>query len=142
MDTDSRPASLYSQSPSTRHLIPHNSSEYPPFSPAFLDRDNMSNLSLTVNYLPSKFSSSMLDPQGPRRRKGKASEFGELGIPKQGGGVEAFRSGANRIPGREDEDEWTSNSKRRRKMKWTKFKWILFFSNILVGLFLFVKGKP
>jgi len=106
----------------------------PFFSPASISlADNASNLSLTVNYLPSKFSSSMLDPGGPRRRKGKG---GDLKFPKRGGGVDAFRTGANRIPGREDEDEWArSKPGRPKKMKWTFFKWILFVANVLLSIY-------
>jgi hypothetical protein len=44
-------------------------------------------VSLSVNYLPSKFSNTLLAP-GARKRKGKGID--PL-IPKRGGGVKAFR---------------------------------------------------
>lgn len=99
-----------------------------------------SGVSLSANFIPHKFSDAMLS--GPiRRRKG------DLGpkIPKVGGGIEAFRSGEARMPGESDEDYdgvqsgWFGNKDRttRRRMRWTRFKWILFFSNILVWFFCF-----
>jgi hypothetical protein len=124
---NSRPASVYSSS-STHHLLPPVPFNFVPPSTA---RDSSSNLSLTVNYLPSKFSATLLDPGGTRRRKKGEPD---LYLPKRGGGVDAFKSGANRIPGREDEDEWQQQKKNKR-MKWTKFKWILFVANIFLSLY-------
>ncbi|KAJ7576984.1 hypothetical protein C8J56DRAFT_799725 [Mycena floridula] len=96
-----------------------------------LRADSTSNLSLTVNYLPAKFATSLLSP-GARRRKGKG-----LDVPKRGGGVDAFRTGANRIPGKHDEDDDASGwfSKGKKNMKWTRFKWILFAANILLTIY-------
>src|SRR5688572_8630783 len=98
----------------------------PPLSPfAPNSRDNLSinsatNLSLSVNYIPSKFSATRASSGGLRNRKGPDS------IPKRGGGLDAFRSGEARMP------------QGKGQMRWTKFKWILFFSNILVRLLVFL----
>lgn len=149
--------STLSQSPSTRYILTDmNSPLDPPSAPfagssqASINRNNpyagnndntsSSNISLTVNYLPSKFSSTLLSP-GPRKRKGNSKRF-DIGVPKRGGGVEAFRNGAARIPGAGDEDEDVSSGwftgkegrKTKQKLRWNKFKWTLFISNILVGL--------
>ncbi|KAH6918160.1 tetraspanin Tsp2 [Coprinopsis sp. MPI-PUGE-AT-0042] len=71
------------------------------------------NVSLSVNYLPSKFSSSMLNKEldeksgGTRRRKARRTGKNIerlLKIPKMGGGVEAFRAGESRIGEEEEED--------------------------------------
>jgi len=72
----------------------------------------------------------MMSPgTGPYRRKGKGDP---PGLPKRGGGVEAFRSGEARIGNRYDDDYTDGYSKGKKKMKWTKFKWILFIANVLV----------
>ena len=85
---------------------------------------------LTVNYVPSKFSTALVAPNtGPYRRKGRGDP---LGLPKRGGGVEAFRSGEARIGNIYDDDYNDGYSKGKKKMKWTKFKWILLIANTLV----------
>jgi hypothetical protein len=103
-----------------------------PFTPKpfLLSRPvSSSSTSLTVNYVPSKFSAALVSPDtGPYRRKGRGDR---LGLPKQGGGVEAFRSGESRIGNRYD-DDYNGYSKGKKKMKWTKFKWILLVANTLV----------
>lgn len=93
--------------------------------------------SLTVNYLPSKFASGLLSPAPARRRKVKGSALFDPGVPKQGGGVEAFRSGEPRMPGEMDDDydgvdrsRIFGRSKRSRKLRWNKFKWWLFVANL------------
>ncbi|KAK7061293.1 hypothetical protein R3P38DRAFT_2828667 [Favolaschia claudopus] len=90
-----------------------------------------SNVSLTVNYLPSKFPEMTSGPRKRRNGKGMDS-FG----PKRGGGREAFRSGEARMPGHNDEDydgvntsEWLKGRGRKR---WNRFKWILFLTNTLL----------
>lgn len=121
----------------TSHSSPNN-------SPYASRNESSSNLSLTVNYIPSKFSAALLSPGGPRRRKNAKDT--DVGVPKRGGGVDAFRSGEARIPGAHDEDELDGGSgwfggkeggKTKQKLRWNKFKWTMFFANILVGLFLF-----
>lgn len=63
-------------------------------------------------------------------------------LPKQGGGVDAFRTGEARIPGQQDEDEdgltsgWFGGQDSRasqKKLRWNRFKWILFVANSFVG---------
>ncbi|KAG6901626.1 hypothetical protein C0995_009899 [Termitomyces sp. Mi166 len=95
-----------------------------------------SGVSLTVNYLPHKFSSTLLSP-GPRKRKGKD---GAPGMPKRGGGVEAFKSGEARMPGENDEDYdgvsgFFGAQRGKKKLRWNKFKWLLFASNTLLSIY-------
>ncbi|KAH8830343.1 hypothetical protein DL96DRAFT_935463 [Flagelloscypha sp. PMI_526] len=104
--------------------------------------DSASTVSLSVNYLPAKFSATMLDP-GPRRRRGRPGAGGLAG-PKRGGGVEAFRAGEARMGGANDDDYdgvnlndgWLKKGAQGmatpRKLRWTKFKWILFFANLVL----------
>ncbi|KAJ6516397.1 hypothetical protein C8R45DRAFT_959995 [Mycena sanguinolenta] len=99
-----------------------------------------SNISLTVNYLPAKFPSMT---EGPRKRRtGKGIH--SLG-PKRGGGVEAFRSGEARMPGVNDEDYdgvsggwFGGNHAKGRRLRWTKFKWILFVANTALTIYSFL----
>jgi len=74
-----------------------------------------STVSLSVNYLPTKFSSGMISAdvrdEGARRRRGggvkggKGLVVGDIRIPKMGGGREAFREVEPRMAGERDEDE-------------------------------------
>ncbi|KAJ7666517.1 hypothetical protein B0H17DRAFT_1162506 [Mycena rosella] len=102
-----------------------------------------STVSLTVNYLPSKFPT--LSGTGPRkRRNGKGIDS----MMPRGGGVDAFRSGEARMPAQGDEDYdgvnvdsgWFSGkgAKGGRKLRWNKFKWILFFSTIVLSVYSFL----
>ena len=92
-----------------------------------------SSVSLSVNYLPKKFSSTLL-AAGPRRRKG-----GKPAVPKIGGGVEAFRSGEARMSGLNDDDyDGVSGGLfdadgAPRKLRWNRFKWTLFTANCFVS---------
>lgn len=138
--------STFSQAGSTRHMLAdmHSGPLDPPMAPfsgpsasqyslrgGSPVTNTSSNVSLTVNYVPSKFSAP-----GARKRKG------EPAIPKRGGGVEAFRSGESRMPGQNDDDYdgvssgWFMGKEGGRtpprKLRWTKFKWILFVANSLV----------
>ncbi|KAJ2919060.1 hypothetical protein MD484_g1335, partial [Candolleomyces efflorescens] len=131
-----------------------------------------SNVSLSVNYLPSKFSSGMLNleaREGARRRRGggvkgggKGLEMGGMRMPKMGGGREAFRAGEARMAGDGDEDEddefranesvdtnrsswafWRKPTRvetpitplPRKKMRWNRFKWILFACNTMLTVY-------
>jgi hypothetical protein len=107
---------------------------------------------LAVNYLPKKFSNPSLT--GPRRRnirttgKGRRDYNPGVGVvPKMGGGVDAFRSGEARIggPGDGDDDEMEAENesgrrwfrkgtgeKGNKKMRWNRFKWVLFCTNLMV----------
>jgi hypothetical protein len=107
-----------------------------PMTDSSLKRDDSSSVSLSINYLPSKFSSSVLGA-GPRRRRGQVTSL----LPKRGGGVDAFRQGVARIPGQNDEDDdgptsvWLRQDQSRsskRKLRWNRFKWMLFTANTLV----------
>ena len=70
------------------------------------------NVSLSVNYIPSKFSDFK------NRKRGKYDD--EPSLPKQGGGLQAFRINEARMP------------QGKSRLRWNKFKWILFASNSLV----------
>ncbi|KAJ7163824.1 hypothetical protein C8R43DRAFT_988824 [Mycena crocata] len=95
-----------------------------------------SNISLTVNYLPSKFP--LLSSVPRKRRNGKGMD---AMIPKRGGGVEAFRSGEARMPGQNDDDydgvTFGEKGKKGRN-RWNKFKWILFISNTVLTIYSFL----
>lgn len=63
-------------------------------------------------------------------------------LPKRGGGREAFKSGEARMPGEQDDDYDGINSgwfggkdggRTKPRMRWNRFKWILFISNIVVS---------
>ncbi|PPQ71732.1 hypothetical protein CVT26_007642 [Gymnopilus dilepis] len=105
---------------------PSRSRNASPFDPTPAMSTGDSNLSLAVNYIPSKFSNPRLSSlttssadhapavtfasgaAGPRRRRTGSRRREESlgpGVPKMGGGVEAFRSGEARIGGEGDEDE-------------------------------------
>jgi hypothetical protein len=92
-------------------------------------------LSLSVNYLPSKFSDAVLY-NGLKNR----SKVFQPGL-KRGRGREAFRSGEARMPrdGDEDYDGLQSSlfgkegGRTRPRLRWNRFKWTLFVSNLLVS---------
>lgn len=96
--------------------------------------------SRSINYIPSKFSTSLLKGS-VRNRKGKTGDVIDPVMPKRGGGVEAFKSGEARMPGEGDEDYdgvtggWLASGLKSRKLRWNKFKWILFSTNALVCVF-------
>lgn len=72
----------------------------------------------------------------------------DVPIPKQGGGVDAFRANSDRIPGMEDEDAeedeadmslWIGGKTKKqmkpgKRKRWNKFKWTLLFANVVVRL--------
>lgn len=101
-----------------------------------------SDVSLSVNYIPAKFSASLLTGGSTRKRRGKTGDVLAPAVPKRGGGIEAFRSGEARMPGQGDEDYdgvtggWLGGGTGKstpKKLRWNKFKWILFLANILVS---------
>jgi len=103
-----------------------------------LRNDSSSPVSLSVNYLPSKFSTALVTPGIGRRRKGKGVD---PMVPKRGGGREAFKSGEARMPGETDDDYDGVNSgwfggkaggRTKPRMRWNRFKWILFFANVVL----------
>lgn len=90
-------------------------------------------VSLSVNYLPSKFPSQ----SSVRNRKPGKSGYDAV-MPKRGGGREAFRSRESRMPGPNDLDYdgvqgglWGGQQK-GQKNRWNPFKWTLFVSNFIV----------
>jgi len=134
----------------------------PPFSPDY-SRDgspapsdsratgqlttDISNLSLSVNYLPSKFSSSILVGGGETRRRPVMHDdvdFIGSSALKMGGGIDAFKSGEARMGGEGDDDDastkkWFVRGRKgdpqglNKKLRWNKFKWILFSANVVVS---------
>ena len=75
--------------------------------------------SLSVNYIPSKFSSL----RGIKRRKG--GKGGDIPIPKRGGGREAFRANESRMSGDGDHgyDGVTfAQGGRKGRLHWSRFK--------------------
>ena len=118
--------STNSQATSTRHMLAgmnlDNDSSVALFAaptPPFMTSENISsssNVSLTVNYIPSKFSEF-------RNRKGGKYDY-VPNLPKSGGGLQAFKTNEARMP------------QGKRRLKWNKFKWILLIANSLVCFFL------
>ncbi|KAJ6506904.1 hypothetical protein C8R45DRAFT_513510 [Mycena sanguinolenta] len=141
--------STISQTGSTRHILG------PPASPppsSFLNTSSFSSKkdrptspagstrSHTLNYLPSKFSHVMVS----RRRKHEEKALG--GMVPRGGGVAAFRADAARMPSEDDEDYDGVDVRRRslfpplsaltqRKLRWTRFKSILFLANLVLSIY-------
>ncbi|KAF5383398.1 hypothetical protein D9757_006151 [Collybiopsis confluens] len=71
----------------------------------------------SVNYIPSKFSSALLNPNKFRRRKNTG----------HGGRRE------KRLEGLENEVERPTES--RGDLRWNKFKWIMFFANLIFSAY-------
>ncbi|KAI0674011.1 hypothetical protein C8Q78DRAFT_1068190 [Trametes maxima] len=93
--------------------------------------------SLSVNYLPSKFSSTML-AGGMKRRKGKGLD--DIHIPKRGGGREAFKANESRMPGDGDDDYdgvtfGGRNGAGKGRLRWNRFKWVLFVANTIFSAY-------
>ncbi|KAI0779041.1 hypothetical protein BD413DRAFT_124799 [Trametes elegans] len=93
--------------------------------------------SLSVNYLPSKFSNHVL-ANGMKRRKGKGND--DLPIPKRGGGREAFRANESRMPGDGDDDYdgvtfGGREGGRKGRLRWNRFKWVLFVANTVFSIY-------
>ena len=93
--------------------------------------------SLSVNYLPSKFSR----PHSPGVSYRKANSKNG-GLVKRGGGRDAFAAGASRMPGNNDEDydgvavdgwfQQNNGKGKKPRLRWNRFKWVLFFTNTMV----------
>ena len=119
-------APFASRADSFRSLSPKND-----LSPT----DKHLSTSLSINYLPSKFSNTIVTK---RRRNGKGADYM---MPKQGGGREAFKSNEARMPG-EGEDDYDGvdvglfggkeGGRSRPKGHWNRFKWCLFVANSIV----------
>ncbi|KAI6124776.1 hypothetical protein EDD16DRAFT_521687 [Pisolithus croceorrhizus] len=94
---------------------------------------------LSVNYLPSKFSSGILSPGARRRKHGVDSS-----IPKRGGGREVFKTNEPRMPDDGDEDFdgvsgiWFGGKEGGRthpRMRWNNFKWTFFMANVFLSVY-------
>ncbi|KAG6898389.1 hypothetical protein C0993_006942, partial [Termitomyces sp. T159_Od127] len=129
-----------SHATSTRRIMGGSDVRNAPFAgnlaPDHSDVTNASNVSLTVNYLPSKFSATLLTPGGSAMRKGKNGKGVDPIVPKRGGGLEAFRNGEARMgySGKDDYGNiWMEKPYGKRlRLRWNRLKWVLFFANILV----------
>ncbi len=101
-----------------------------------MSADKHNSASLSINYLPSKFSNTLITK---RKKNGKDVDYM---LPKQGGGREAFRSNEARMPGDGDDDYdgvtsgWfgKEGGRTRPKLRWNRFKWTLFVANFIVSL--------
>ncbi|KAG6807327.1 hypothetical protein H0H92_007983 [Tricholoma furcatifolium] len=145
LSSRSRPASVssnansaYSHAASTRHIL--GGDRHDSYTPRNPNRDTSDAVSLTVNYLPSKFSHTLLSPGGSLTRKRKGGKGGiDPLMPKHGGGVEAFRSGESRMPGDGDDDydgvQFGKKPGGKKRLRWNKFKWILFFATIVLSVY-------
>ncbi|KAJ7879308.1 hypothetical protein B0H14DRAFT_2341546 [Mycena olivaceomarginata] len=102
-----------------------------------MNTENRASTSLSLNYVPAKFSSVLAS--GARRRRRGGEEAAEPAMAR-GGGVDAFRKGEARMP--DDRDDlhpvtsrqgWFDRSEMRSR--WTRFKWVLFFFNFAYTAF-------
>jgi len=104
-----------------------------------------SNPPLVVNYLPTKFSIGRLpESLHARRHKGHNESTGSL-MPMIASGAYGSREDAASEYGGDDEDwdsreessthAWLSNHRvgKYQKLRWNKFKWVLFTANVLVS---------
>ncbi|KAG8894373.1 hypothetical protein FRC01_013006 [Tulasnella sp. 417] len=94
------------------------------------EKDNRS--SLSINYLPSKFSR----PHSPGVSFHKANKGG---LVKRGGGRDAFSDSVARMPGQNDTDyegvnvdDWFNGKGKKAALHWNRFKWVMFFTNTLL----------
>jgi len=81
---------------------------------------------LAVNYIPSKFSKTLLNPLGSSTRKRKtAYDALDPTVLKQGVGTDAFKNGESRIGGLQDEDDvhlLDGKTKPAGRLRWNRFK--------------------
>ncbi|KAG1829017.1 hypothetical protein DFJ58DRAFT_826302 [Suillus subalutaceus] len=146
--------SAYSLAPSTRPILADMQLPLEPPAPLFAADDSSSappspraestkDLSLSVNYLPNKFSSGLLSPT-PRRRKLGKDNADHPAMHKRGGGREAFKSSEARMPAEGDEDydgitgRWFGGKEgghTRPRMHWNRFKWALFIANLALSTY-------
>jgi len=107
-------------------------------SPSASQKNFRDSQSLSINYVPAKFSR----PHSPGIHQRKNAKPGG---PKRGGGLDAFGDGHNRMADRDDEDYegiqfgggpagWSSSNKKPR-LRWNRFKWILFIMNICLTIY-------
>ncbi|KAH8099853.1 hypothetical protein BXZ70DRAFT_222530 [Cristinia sonorae] len=135
-----------SHAPSTRFLLPPMSNT--PFSrspkndfallPPNSPDDRPLSTSLSVNYLPTKFSGNLVS-----KRKARGKDAADLMVPKQGGGRAAFKSNEARMPGNGDDDYdgvssgWLGGKEggSHSRGRWNRFKWILFVANTIFTVY-------
>ncbi|KAJ7017078.1 hypothetical protein C8F04DRAFT_1280051 [Mycena alexandri] len=88
----------------------------------------------TRHILAPSHDQDHLGPPSPMRR---GKDAGMQGMMPRGGGVDAFRSNAARMPGKGDEDydgvDVRSGGRLGGKARWTRFKVILFIANIVLS---------
>jgi len=84
----------------------------------FVGSKNPTSLSLSLNYIPTKFSSSIGSVRFRKNAKGD-----DIDLPKQGGGLEAFKSGESRMP------------RGKMRLRWNNFKWVLFVMNTVMTFY-------
>ncbi|KAI0292079.1 hypothetical protein B0F90DRAFT_1812019 [Multifurca ochricompacta] len=125
--------SAYSAATSTRHILSNTNNMHSQLEPPNLPftsnasirsvsprtespllGDQPSSHSLSVNYLPNKFSDA---------NRGKGFQLG----PKRGGGREAFRNYDGIQVGLFGKE----GGRTRPRLRWNRFKWTLFVSNLL-----------
>ena len=118
--------SVYSQAESMHHILgtpaAGSSTLRPPRAPiSFANRLSQfgTGVSLSLNYIPNKFSGSILSSGGSRFRGGKPSPL--------------TRSSKWIDVSNNDKLQISSGSE---KLRWNKFKWILFITNCFVGVIL------
>ncbi|KAJ7197748.1 Tetraspanin family-domain-containing protein [Mycena pura] len=119
LDAPPRPFSSH-----TRPLSVASSAAESPFADP-----RASTVSLSVNYVPSKFSDALVQGSA-RRRRHKAP------VMARGGGVDAFKPGEARVADdRDDLNPYTARTdfldRSDPKSRWTRFKWVLFLFNIV-----------
>lgn len=103
--------------------------------------DSDKTTSLSVNYLPSKFSRPHSPGLHPRRVSSNPKLKSNAANPIRGGGLAAFRSGEARMADANDEDYdgvqtqggWGVTGGKGHRLRWNRFKWILLFTNSLVS---------
>ncbi|KAJ6582141.1 hypothetical protein B0H19DRAFT_1207670 [Mycena capillaripes] len=123
-------SSLSARAPSPFGLNPREGSTRA-ISPFGINPENRASTSLSLNYVPSKFSDALF-VGGARRRKPKEANAPAMA---RGGGVDAFRKGEARVADDRDDLHPSAASKGwfdRTEMgsRWTRFKWVLFVFNV------------
>ncbi|KAF8828745.1 hypothetical protein HHX47_DHR3000246 [Lentinula edodes] len=121
---------LPSEAHSTQHMLTNSLDQpKPPFASTNallswppLPSNDASNSTLSINFVPSKFSTALLSSERPRRRK-RRNDAGDF--LTSGGGIEIS----------DDEDGFSKGHKDSRNLRWNKFKWILFLANLLFTLY-------
>lgn len=112
--------------------------------------DSDKTTSLSVNYLPSKFSRPHSPGLHPRHVSSNPKLKANAANPIRGGGLAAFRSGEARMADANDEDYdgvqtqggWGVTGGKGHRLRWNRFKWILLFTNTLVCYDAFRPSTP